>query len=83
MGRGCARFENGDDRRCEVHHPTGDESNLVILELMENKNGEYTNVLDDGTDGILTLDILIDANTSSLSEIEKVLVCCPIWMVSS
>ena len=32
---------------------------------------------------VLTLDILIDASTSSLNEIENVLVCCPICMVSS
>jgi len=42
---------------------------------MENKNDGYTNVTGEGTEGILTLDILIDANTSSLKEIEKVLVC--------
>lgn len=75
MGRGNVRFENGDDRRCEVRHPTSDESNLVILELVENKNDEHANVRGEGTEGILTLDILIDANTSSLKEIEKVLVC--------
>lgn len=77
------RFKNGDDRCCEVCHSTGNESNLIILKLTGNENGEYGNIMGDNTEKMLTLDILIDANTSSLNEIENVLVCWPICMVSS
>lgn len=31
---------------------------------------------------MLTLDILIEASSSSLRDIEKLFVCCPIWQVS-
>ena len=77
------RFKNGDDGRCEVRHSTGNESNFIIFKLTDNENGEYVDITGDGTEKMLTLDILMDANTSSLNEIENVLVCWPICMVSS
>lgn len=35
LRRGDVRLENRDDGRREVHHPTSDKPNLVILELTE------------------------------------------------
>ena len=75
FGRGSVRLENGDDGCCEVCYSAGDESNFIVLKLMDDENGEYGNITDDGMEEMLTLDILMDANTSSLNEIENVLVC--------
>jgi hypothetical protein len=82
LGRGSVRFENRDDGRREVCHPTSNKSNLIILELAKKGIGEYAKIEAEDTEEILTLDILIDAKTSSLNEIENVLVCWPICMVS-
>ena len=34
------RFEDRDDGRGEIRHPTGNESDLVILELTGSEDGE-------------------------------------------
>jgi hypothetical protein len=57
---------------------SSDEANLVVFELSTAVKRESTKTQSDQR----TLDILVELSNSSLSDIEKVLVCCPICTLS-
>jgi len=55
------------------------KANLVVLELSKREDQPQRK---DHYASSLTLDIWRDASSSSLRDIEKLFVCCPIWQVS-
>jgi hypothetical protein len=59
-------------------NPSSDVANLVVFELVKRASRKDN----DGQDDNRTLDIFTDASNSSLMDMEKELVCCPIWMLS-